>query len=68
MDYIVHGIAKNRGVCVCVCVCEVTQSCQTFCDPEDCSLPGSSAHRILQGRILEWVAILIEYINRIYFY
>ena len=23
----------------------------------DCSLPGSSVHRILQARILEWVAI-----------
>ena len=23
----------------------------------DCSLPGSSVHGILQGRILEWVAI-----------
>ena len=26
------------------------------CDPMDCSLPGSSAHGILQARILEWVA------------
>ena len=24
--------------------------------PVDCSLPGSSIHRILQARILEWVA------------
>ena len=29
----------------------------TLCDPMDCSLPGSSVHSILQGRILEWVAI-----------
>ena len=29
----------------------------TLRDPIDCSLPGSSAHRILQARILEWVAI-----------
>ena len=28
-----------------------------FITPMDCSLPGSSAHRILQARILEWVAI-----------
>ena len=28
-----------------------------LCDPVDCSLPGSSAHGILQARILEWVAI-----------
>ena len=30
----------------------VAQSCQTLCDPMDCSPPGSSAHRILQGRRL----------------
>ena len=29
----------------------------TLCDPMDCSLPGSFVHRILQARILEWVAI-----------
>ena len=33
------------------------QSCPTLCDPIDGSLPGSSVHRILQARILEWVAI-----------
>ena len=27
----------------------------TLWDPTDCSLPGSSVHRILQARILEWV-------------
>ena len=36
---------------------EVTQSCPTFCDPMDCSLPGSSVHGIFQARVLEWVAI-----------
>ena len=35
----------------------VTQSCLTLYDPMDCSPPGSSVHRILQARILEWVAI-----------
>ena len=35
----------------------VIQSCPTLCDLMDCSLPGSSAHDILQARILEWVAI-----------
>ena len=35
----------------------VAQSCLTLCNPMDCSLPGSSVHRILQVRILEWVAI-----------
>ena len=36
---------------------EVTQSCLTLCDPEDCSPPGFSIHGIFQARILEWVAI-----------
>ena len=30
---------------------EVTQLCPTLCDPVDCSLPGSSIHRIFQARI-----------------
>ena len=36
---------------------EVAQSCPTLSDPMDCSLPGSSAHGILQARVLEWGAI-----------
>ena len=36
---------------------EVTQSCPTCSDPMDCSLPGSSVHRIFQARVLEWGAI-----------
>ena len=36
---------------------EVAQSCPTLSDPMDCSLPGSSVHRIFQARVLEWVAI-----------
>ena len=28
-----------------------------FCNPMNCSLPGSSIHGILKARILEWVAI-----------
>ena len=35
----------------------VIQSCLPFCDPMDCSLPGSSVHVISQARILEWVAV-----------
>ena len=27
----------------------------TLCNSIDCSLPGSSVHRILQARLLEWV-------------
>ena len=36
---------------------EVAQSCSTFSDPRDCSLPGSSVHGIFQARVLEWGAI-----------
>ena len=36
---------------------KLLQSCLTLCDPIDCSSPGSSAHGILQARILEQVAI-----------
>ena len=36
---------------------EVAQSCPTFSDPMDCSLPGPSIHGIFQARVLEWVAI-----------
>ena len=36
---------------------EVTQQCQTLCDPMDCSPPGSSVHGTLQARVLEWGAI-----------
>ena len=32
------------------------QSRPTLCNPMDSSPPGSSVHRILQARILEWVA------------
>ena len=53
---------------LCVCVCEhlsstllgcakSLQSCLTLCDPMDCSPRGSAVHRILQARILEWIAI-----------
>ena len=36
---------------------ELLQSCLTLCDPMDYSPLGSSVPRILQARILEWVAI-----------
>ena len=37
---------------------KLLQSCPTLCNPMDCSPQGSSVHRILQARILEWVATL----------
>ena len=36
---------------------EAAQPCPTLCDPVDYSPLGSPVHGILQGRILEWVAI-----------
>ena len=39
------------------CAYLVIKSCATFCNPMDCSLPGSPVHGISQARILEWVAI-----------
>ena len=41
------------------------QSCPTLYDSMDYSPPGSSVYRILQARILEWVAMLS---SRIYLY
>ena len=36
---------------------EVAQLYPTLSNPMDCSLPGSSVHRIFQERVLEWGAI-----------
>ena len=38
----------------------VFQLCPTLCNPMDCSWPGSSVHRILWARIMEWVGILFS--------
>ena len=37
-------------------VCVLSRG-QHFCDPKDCSPPGSSVRGILQARILEWAAM-----------
>ena len=42
---------------LCVCVSLVTQSCLTLCDPMDPCPPGSLPTGILQGRILQKVAM-----------
>ena len=54
-----QGLSDSHSICVCVCVL-VAQSCPTLCDSMDYSPPGSSAHGILQARILEWVAIIFS--------
>ena len=62
--YILLCIGSRRGrtlVTNCLKVrLIVTQLCLTLCDPRDYSLPGSSVHEILQARILEWVASLLQ--------
>ena len=50
----------KHTTCVCVCVCaraKSLQSCPTLGDPLNHSLAGSSVHKILWARILEWVAM-----------
>ena len=44
----------------------ITHLCPTLCDPMECSPPGSSVYRILQARILEWVAISYSRDNILY--
>ena len=34
-----------------------TKSCQTLCDPMDCSPPGFLVRGISQARMLEWIAL-----------
>ena len=47
-------VSRSRAV---LCCAELLQLCPVLCDPMDCSPPGSSAHGMLQARILEGVAI-----------
>ena len=44
------------------------QSCLILCDPIYSSTPGSSVHRILQARILEWVAISFSLEKHLFFF
>ena len=47
---------KQSGIKLPCMRVKLFQLCLTFCNPMDCSLPGSSVHGILQARILEWIA------------
>ena len=52
--------AKQTKECILepLCMCAKSlQSCPAPCDPVDGSPPRSSVHRILQARILGWVAM-----------
>ena len=51
-------IAQTLPFYICVFFhAQSLQLCPTLCNPMDCSPPSSSVHRILQARILEWVAM-----------
>ena len=47
----------SQKLTVVACVLNHSSRVQLFCDPIDCSPPGSSVHGILQARRLEWVAM-----------
>ena len=51
----IHRLVLKQKLCM---NAKLLQSCPTLCNPVDCSPQGSSVHRILQARILEWVATL----------
>ena len=50
-----HSLWESMGADS--CNCSLIAKLWFFCDPVDWILPGSSAHGILQVRILEWVAV-----------
>ena len=52
-----HGIHRgipSQDALFTMPACSVAKLC-LFCDPMDCSPPGSSVHGISQARMLEWV-------------
>ena len=54
----VHGIAKKAEHDLATDFQDKDLNVRlVFCDPMDCSPPGSSVHGISQARTLEWVAI-----------
>ena len=50
-------LQRTLSNCACMCA-ESLESCLTLCNSMDCSLPGSSTHRILQARIWECIVKL----------
>ena len=65
LDFNEHGSSTSDFVVV-----HSLSPVQFFCDPLDCSPPGSFVHRISQVRKLEWVAISFstEIISMKFFY
>ena len=52
---VIKGMVSFQGVRM--LPAKLLQSCLTLCDPIGCNPLGSSAHRIFQARLLEWVAM-----------
>ena len=58
MGKIIKWHCQNSEHSSCLNVCAKSpQLCLTHCNPMSCSPPDSSVHRILQARILEWIAM-----------
>ena len=55
--YTSHGLEVSILLSAAAVTAKSLQSCPTLCDPIDGSPPGFPIPRILQARILEWVAI-----------
>ena len=60
----IYDVERSESATVTSCLASIvivvvwSLSCvRLFCDPMDCSPPGSSVYGISQARILEWVAI-----------
>ena len=51
---LLNGVGMFTNRCM---PAQLLQSCLTLCNRVDYSPPGSSVHRILQARVLEWVAM-----------
>ena len=51
------GATNTHFSFMCVCMRACVQLCLTLYNPVDYKPPGSSVHRILQAKILEWVAM-----------
>ena len=58
LDTFIYFFVGVHSIIYCPYACMLSHfSCVQLCEPMDYNLPGFSLQRILQGRILEWVAI-----------
>ena len=56
-DFYIANIPLSGQAMSCFVVVEWLSCVQLFCDPMDCSSPGSLVHGISQARILEYIVI-----------